>query len=540
MFKFVANYFKQNRFKFVCYLFCILITGIISTYTPLLLSNLINSVIYTKSQKIFIDLCLLFFSLLIVNLLFSCFETKIFYELQIKIVGRICSDVISHLHKVSFSLLKEHDFVALTQKLNNDAVNVVSFMLNNIGSVLLHIAELIIIVSVLCNISVLIAILVLINGILYLIVYNKSKDTLFKKQFENKEAQSKYFSKLFEQFDFLKYIKVHILFDFFKKRLDNELTVLYKRTNNLINYQNFLSLIQGFSDTIIQILCYICAGYKILQGDMLAGNFVLVSSYISMAKQAILYFGNLGQQYQSQKVSYIRIQDLIKLPEEKLGCKRISSVFSITIQNLKFSFNNDIIINNLSCKLILGKIYGIKGVNGAGKSTLMDIIMGLYLNEYDGKIFFNDIELSEIDVYYLRQNLIEIAEQNPVLLEDNLSINLGLNNSSDKRRVTEYLSNFNFPYVLGKNGDLLLNNKISQLSGGEKQKIGIIRVLLKNTSIMIFDEPTSALDSKGSEYFKQILEEIKHNKIIILVSHDESLLEICDSIIPLSREVMMK
>lgn len=537
MLHFISKYLKQNRLKFICYLFCIVLTSIISTCTPLLLSNIINSVIYEKNFKFFSCLCIIFFLLLLISLCFSCLERTFFYELQIKIVGKICSDVIEHLQKVSFSVLKNRDFVALTQKLNNDAVNVVFFLLNNIGSVVVHIIELIIILFILCKLSFIITLLVLINGFLYIIIYNISKDKLYTKQYSTKEAQAGYFSKLHDQFKFFKYVKTHVLFTFFNNRLDDELCQLYQKTISLTNFQNILNFFQGIVDITIQILCYLCAGYKIIHGDMMVGLFVLISSYISIAKQAIVYFGSLGQQFQNQKVSYSRIKDLLALPEEVIGNITINKISSIKINNLSFSFGKDTIINNLKFTLSQGNIYGIVGENGAGKSTLMDILIGLYLNQYKGEILYNGTEISNIDLYFVRKNKIGMAEQSPILLEDDLITNLGFGEEIDQGKSIEYLRNFNLQYLISKSGELKLENSPTLLSGGEKQKLGIIRELLKNSDVMIFDEPTSALDTESRLYLKEVLTKIKKEKIILIITHDEDILGICDSILKISRRI---
>ena len=76
-----------------------------------------------------------------------------------------------------------------------------------------------------------------------------------------------------------------------------------------------------------------------------------------------------------------------------------------------------------------------------------------------------------------------------------------------------------------------INEKNTNLSGGEKQKIAILKVLCKNPDVMIFDEPTAALDKETKEQFLQYLLQIKKEKIIIVVSHDHDLIGCCDQII---------
>lgn len=82
--------------------------------------------------------------------------------------------------------------------------------------------------------------------------------------------------------------------------------------------------------------------------------------------------------------------------------------------------------------------------------------------------------------------------------------------------------------------DFRINENTTNLSGGEKQKIAILKVLYKNPDVMIFDEPMSALDKDIKERFIRYLQNIKHNKIIIVVTHDDELVSCCDQIVDMS------
>lgn len=386
---FCFKYIKKYSVQFIIYLIIILLVGLISVITPIISSSIINSVIYDKNFERFFFLCLIFSFLFIVELLLNCLKMVYLSKLQIKTVGKITSDIIKHLHRVKYKLLMDKDYASLTQKINNDAVNIMSFMLNNVGNIMIYFFALIVIFFMLCKVSILLSLLLFFNGCIYLFIYKKSKKQLYCKEHKNKEAQSKYFSLTYLQFQSLKYIKEHNLYNFFELRLEIGLKSLYSSNQKLINYKNFVNIIQGIADIVILILCYLCVGNKIIYGDMKIGLFALVTSYISMSKTAIVYFGNLGQNYQSQKVSYSRLKSLMDLPKESNGKEIISTIEKIEIKNLTFAYQNDIIINNFNADFIKGNIYGIKGENGAGKSTLIDIIIGLYNDSYKGNIWFN-------------------------------------------------------------------------------------------------------------------------------------------------------
>lgn len=487
-------------------------------------------------METFIKLCIAYFILISMGVILSCIQKKIFSQLQVNTVGKITADILAHLHKVQYKLIMDKDFASLTQKINNDAVNIMSFILSNVGSIILYFVTLPIIFFILCRISVFLSFLLLVNGLLYILIYKKSKTKLYHKERENKEAQADYFSQMYSQLQNIKFIKEHSLYNFFEMRLSKGFESLYTSTQNLVDYKNIINILQGILNTVILISCYICVGAEIIQGTLQAGLFVLIASYISMSKTAIIYFGNLGQSYQSQKVSYLRLAELIEFPEDKIGTTKLTQIENITIENLTFSYKDDTILNNFSATFSKGKIYGIKGENGAGKSTLMDILLGLY-NDYEGRVLFNERDIKNLNMDFIRKSIIGISEQFPVVISDTLLSNLELEDNYNKDSIMKYIDLLNMHYLIGhhKALEIKIGAHGTDLSGGEKQKVGIIRQLLKNPSVLIFDEPTSALDSESCQQFIELVNAIKNDKIIIIVSHEENILSKCDVIIPLTR-----
>jgi ATP-binding cassette subfamily C protein len=189
-----------------------------------------------------------------------------------------------------------------------------------------------------------------------------------------------------------------------------------------------------------------------------------------------------------------------------------------------------------------GNIYCIIGSNGTGKSTLIDLMVGL-LSDYSGDIFIDRLNLKEVNLYNLRRNLIGYVEQEPVLFSDSVLNNLTfgiekrghdeINKIVNVMRITELLK------ALPNGLDSQISEKANNISGGEKQKISIARTLLKDAELLVFDEPTSAMDSLSIENFKELLSGIKNEKIIVVITHSNDLLDIADNIINLGENSVM-
>ena len=239
---------------------------------------------------------------------------------------------------------------------------------------------------------------------------------------------------------------------------------------------------------------------------------------------------------------------------------KLDDIYSIDIKNLSFSYDNykcknaklleefidieknisEYIFTNFNYKFEKGSIYSIIGENGSGKSTIINLIIGLFTDEYKGKIYYNDIDISEIDMIDVRRNLIGIAEQEPLLLNNSILYNITFNEnmSIDNKSLYKYLQVLNMYKFIEENTlSFIIDEKNTNLSGGEKQKIAILKVLYKNPKVMVFDEPTSALDFKTRKKFIEYLNEIKEDKIIIIITHDSVISDNTDKVLDLSNKL---
>lgn len=220
------------------------------------------------------------------------------------------------------------------------------------------------------------------------------------------------------------------------------------------------------------------------------------------------------------------------------------------VNNLSYQINGKTIIDNISFVLSNKNKVGLVGENGSGKTTLLKILSS-YLKDYTGNVN-NESETiaylkQEIEKKYNDLTVFEYVKQEIGLkkLEEKLKI---LENNLSEKNMDEYgelLNEFllldgysienNLKEILnGLNFKKNLSTKISTLSGGEKIKILLSVVLLKNADILLLDEPTNNLDLESIMWLEQKLK--NSNKKMIIISHDETFLNnIVNKIFELSK-----
>ena len=197
------------------------------------------------------------------------------------------------------------------------------------------------------------------------------------------------------------------------------------------------------------------------------------------------------------------------------------------------NFNNEISFQDISFSFKENSplIFGIKGETGSGKSTLIRILMGYYKLNH-GKILVDKKQLFSRDLGLWQKN-ISYVPQKVFLIDETIQTNIAF--AEDKidevlmKQAIQYSNLEDFVEKQHNGMQTLIGENADRISGGQKQRIGIARAIYKNTNILILDESLNSLDYKTKiniiNNFKKL------NKTIILISHDESDLEICDNIL---------
>ena len=227
----------------------------------------------------------------------------------------------------------------------------------------------------------------------------------------------------------------------------------------------------------------------------------------------------------------------------------IQDIESIKVRNLKFSYGKKKIVESINLDIKKGKIFGIFGRSGSGKSTLIDIISGL-ITPNGGEIFFNDCSFCFLEIFCFKnkkidENLINwqsslgYVSQEPLLLNDTINKNICL--GVDENKINYEKLN-NIIKIIGinqlKEDSRLANEKNigeggAKISGGQKQRIAIARTLYFDPKVIIFDEATSSLDAEAEKQILNLIVSLKNERIIIIISHNEKIKNICDDFLDL-------
>jgi ATP-binding cassette subfamily B protein len=213
-----------------------------------------------------------------------------------------------------------------------------------------------------------------------------------------------------------------------------------------------------------------------------------------------------------------------KIPEKNI------KIEAITANKISFSYGTIEVFKNLSFHFEKGKKYLLFGPSGKGKTTTLDILSGL-IHPTSGEITFNnDQRLNNLDII----KSISYVLQDTLLFQGTLAENLSLNNeytSNELETIVEKVGLKELMLRLPNGLNSFIAEGSASLSGGEKQRIAIARALLKQSDLLLLDEITSALDVRNEQKILELLDTIKHEAIIVIVGHRESLIDWTDEVI---------
>lgn len=279
------------------------------------------------------------------------------------------------------------------------------------------------------------------------------------------------------------------------------------------------------------------SAWYVIEGTMTIGDFTLMNAFMF---QLFLPLSFLGFVYREIKASLANIERMLGLLDESPnvvdeGKKELQiGDGGLEFRDIGFHYQPErAILNNLNMQLPAGKTTAVVGSSGAGKSTLTKLLFRMY-DPQQGDILIDGQSSKEITMQSLRAQ-IGIVPQDSILFNDTLRNNLLYANPDiNEQRLDEVVDMVQLRELIKKcpqGLDTVVGERGLKLSGGEKQRIAIARMLLKEPRIMVFDEATSSLDSMTEQKIMEAIKKVSAGHTSLIIAHRLSTIIDADNII---------
>jgi len=323
----------------------------------------------------------------------------------------------------------------------------------------------------------------------------------------------------------------------FKKLNQRIYEVLQTKVFKLGKLQIDLLLSADVVGTIFISLVIAISAWFVLRGQFKTGELVAIATLAGNFIPSVTSLIAISIQIKQAKVALERMLEFANINSEYIHDNTCATtpepLRMVAIQNLSFRFpGRDSILTDISLHGNRGELIAIMGESGCGKSTLLQILQKFYQPE-TGEIVINDVSLATIGTAAWRERL-GVVPQDIKIFNGSVLYNVTLSeNEHEYQKVMEFCIRSgldSYFQALPQGYNTMLGEEGINISGGQKQIVALVRALFRKPQLLLLDEATSAMDSKTEEHIMKLLYDLKHEMIIIFVTHRMKIAHAADRI----------
>lgn len=307
-------------------------------------------------------------------------------------------------------------------------------------------------------------------------------------------------------------------------------------SSSVTNGAAFVQQFVGMSIIIVGV-------YLLIDGQLTQGGLIAAYLLSSRAMAPVSQAAGLLAHYQQASKSMQVLETIMERPVEyQEGDEKIDRPVirgDIEFRNVSFAYPGaqEQALTDISLKIRAGEHVAILGKNGSGKSTLEKLIMGLY-QPNQGSVQIDGVDMRQLEITQIRRN-IGYVPQEVSLFQGSLKHNIVLTSpNEDSERFLRVLHLAGLESMIQHHPDginMTVGERGQQLSGGQRQSVGIARALINDPPLLLLDEPTASLDHTSEEQIKKNLATESQGKTLILVTHRSSLLQLAERLVVIDR-----
>ncbi|MBQ3292451.1 MAG: GNAT family N-acetyltransferase [Mogibacterium sp.] len=527
----ILGYLKPYWLQFIFVFITILLSATVGLMPSIITGRIVDEALVGKNMELLIKLLLMAFAALTVSQLVGVLENYINAWISQKIIFDMRNQMYKHLQYMPHSFFTTEKQGDIITRMNTDISGVSSVISGTLSNIVSNIATVVTTLIALFSMSpqlavvgiVVIPLLILPTRTAgktrwkYLTQSQTKSDEMNQKIDETLSVSGSMLVKIFtrEEKEYEEFVKVN--------REVTDLNLKEQRSGQLFR------VVMGMFTQVGPLLIYFAGGYFIIRNidpDLTVGVITATVALVNRLYRPIESLLNLSVDFTRSLALFTRIFDYfdrentIVSPEN--GQKPDVDNKPITYDHVAFSYNpENPILTDVNFEVPGGSMYAIVGPSGSGKSTVVNLIPRLY-DVSAGSVRIAGVDVRDFDLPYLRE-CIGVVTQETYLFNGTILENLRYANDSASMEEIEAacrIANIHDFIVNQPDGyDTQVGNRGLKLSGGEKQRLSLARVILKDPKILILDEATSALDSISENSIQDALEKMMEGRTSIVIAH---------------------
>ncbi len=537
--KVVKDYFSLVNFKnkhLIMFIIVDLINVLISLLIPLFISLIVESVtnkLYNESVILIIILGLTYLLNKIGSYCTNWCYANFFKDTYVLMHQKLVNSVYDFDYEYS----KKIPIGKILNSSNTDLINVSeipSFMIE----LSIEMVKLLIIYIVFAKQNILVALYVIIIDIIYYIYArkcNNKNNYYLKKQIKYADKMTGMLSQILIGLKDIKSFnigsKLNNKFDGYRKRWQEN---YFLKRKYYFTRKTLVGLVIDFGKIILYFIMLIL----LIKGKIQIAMFLLLISYYDKTKESINDIMEFDVSIMEESVSLYRIKQIINYKDSTLvvdGTIHNNDISGhVEFKNVSFKYDKLKVLKNISFTAKPNQITAIVGKTGSGKTTIFNLLLRMY-KVNSGQILIDGLNIYDYSRDVFNSN-ISIVNQKTFIFNMSIRANLSLIDSNKKRQIDacKRVRIHDFIMSLPDGYSTILKEDATNISGGQKQLLSLARALLTSSEIIVLDEVTSSLDPNTTNKIINLLDDLKTDHTIIVITHNKDLMRRADKLVVLN------
>lgn len=547
----IIGYLLPYKWHFMLVFLTLAISAVLGLLPSVITGKIVDSIVAdNRSIALLVKLIVMAFVVLATSQIISVTEQYINSWISQKIIYDMRNEMYNHLQYMSHSFFTNEKQGDIITRMNSDINGVSSVISGSLTSIVSNVLTVGVSVFYLFYTDWRLAIV----GMLVLPLMIFPARSVGKKRWALAgEAQEKH-DELNQQVNETLSVSGSMLVKLFTKektefekfkKINNETTKITIKEHRA---GSWFHVMMGLLMQVAPLLIYFVGGFLIIgkaDTNLTVGDITVVVALVNRLYFPVRSLLDLQVTFVRSLALFTRIFEYldkphdVKNPETPLMPSLENS--SIEFKGVKFSYNPEKeILKGVSFSVPSGKSYAIVGASGAGKSTIIGLIPRLY-DVLGGEVYIAGENVKDYDLSYLRSNIGMVTQDtylfNGTILE-NLLYAKPEATQEEIEEACKIANIYDFIVNLPDKWNTIVGNRGLKLSGGEKQRVSIARVVLKNPKILILDEATSSLDSISEDLIQSALNNVMQGRTSLVIAHRLSTVMAADNIMVLKNGVI--
>ncbi len=527
----ILSYLKPYWAQFLLVFVTILLSAVLGLLPSIITGRIVDEALVGQNMQLLVKLLALAFVTLSASQIISVLESYINAWISQRIIFDMKNQMYDHLQHMPHAFFTSEKQGDIITRMNTDISGVSTVISGTLSSIVSNIATVVTTLSALFAMSWKLA-LVGIVVIPLLILPTKS---VGKKRYQiltDAQAKNDEMNQLINETLSVSGSLLVKLFTREKREYERFVAVNEEVTQLSLREQNsgrWFRVLMGMFTQVGPLLIYFAGGWFIIsQADpaLTVGTITATVSLINRLYRPVESLLNIHVDFTRSLALFTRIFDYFDLENPitspKNGRRPDVTDADIRYEHVSFSYDPEKpLLSDIDFTVPGGKMYAIVGPSGSGKSTVVNFIPRLY-DVLGGRVTIAGVDVRDFDLSYLREQ-IGVVTQDSYLFNGTIRENLLYAKEDATEEEIEaacYIANLSEFLASQPEGlDTMVGNRGLKLSGGEKQRLSIARVILKDPKILILDEATSALDSITENAIQDALEALMEGRTSIVIAH---------------------